>query len=547
MTDVTDQTREIGSDLRDKLAAAIQSVRSDIRNSYSLIAVAQQLLAAGFVAEAARVAESAAKAAPDDANVLGGASTIIASSQDLEACAALSERAIRLAPMNAGFKLHYGGILLGLREPRKAAEQLEGYLALQPDSPIGWRNLSSALAEIGEFHRALAAADKAIALDPNNADFRLHRSGILNILGRMGDALADLEQAEMLAPANGFIPRVMSSVLAGMNDSDAALKYARKALALDPGNVEYQGHEKQILEQRSFLDAALQAAEQSAEVREAEAKKIALRLQNRKIRYRQPWLEAIKSQSRIIFALLLREMRTRFGETQLGFAWAIIEPISHLALIAIVFSATQIAQAPVGDSLLVYYFTGVVPYLLFSNTTFQLTYALVANDSLLQIPIITYVDVLIARACVEFFTQIAVAFVMVAAFVALGYNAIPRDFFGCFTGFTLIWLMASGIGILNAVIIHFVKSWDHIFPNFVRAMYFTSGIFLSPIVMPDWVRDIVAWNPLLQGIDWIRSSFFSSYEPPWLDRGYLVLWAVGALMLGFAAERSVRRHLSVKT
>jgi capsular polysaccharide transport system permease protein len=74
-------------------------------------------------------------------------------------------------------------------------------------------------------------------------------------------------------------------------------------------------------------------------------------------------------------------------------------------------------------------------------------------------------------------------------------------------------------------------------------LYFCSGIFYVPGMMPDWVRDILVWNPILHAVDWFRSSFFAEYEPHWLDRSYLAIVAVLSLVVGLGLERGVRRHL----
>jgi capsular polysaccharide transport system permease protein len=78
-----------------------------------------------------------------------------------------------------------------------------------------------------------------------------------------------------------------------------------------------------------------------------------------------------------------------------------------------------------------------------------------------------------------------------------------------------------------------------------RVLYFTSGIFYVPGMMPDWARDILAWNPLLHAIDWFRAGFFASYQPHWLDRSYLVILAILALLCGLGLERGLRRKLCV--
>ena len=63
-------------------------------------------------------------------------------------------------------------------------------------------------------------------------------------------------------------------------------------------------------------------------------------------------------------------------------------------------------------------------------------------------------------------------------------------------------------------------------------------------MMPDWARDILAWNPLLHAIDWFRAGFFVSYQPHWLDRRFLIIVALLATLGGLTIERALRRRLS---
>ena len=102
-----------------------------------------------------------------------------------------------------------------------------------------------------------------------------------------------------------------------------------------------------------------------------------------------------------------------------------------------------------------------------------------------------------------------------------------------------------GCGYINAVLTVFFRSWDKTYSQLTRILYFISGIFYVPAMMPDWARDTLAWNPLLHAIDWFRAGFFQSYQPHWLDRSYLVGLAILALLGGLALERALRRKLSV--
>jgi capsular polysaccharide transport system permease protein len=119
----------------------------------------------------------------------------------------------------------------------------------------------------------------------------------------------------------------------------------------------------------------------------------------------------------------------------------------------------------------------------------------------------------------------------------------PAIFAGLATALSLVWVLACGCGFINAVINGWWKSWDKVWNQVARILYFCSGIFYVPGMMPGWIRDILSWNPLLHGIDWFRSSFFIGYEPFWLDRTYLALAAGLVLLTGLAFERGLRRQL----
>jgi capsular polysaccharide transport system permease protein len=74
-------------------------------------------------------------------------------------------------------------------------------------------------------------------------------------------------------------------------------------------------------------------------------------------------------------------------------------------------------------------------------------------------------------------------------------------------------------------------------------MLHNTGIFYVPGMMPDWIRNILAWNPVLHAVDWFRASFFIDYEPHWLDRTFLVIAGGATLSAGLALERCLRRQL----
>jgi len=173
-----------------------------------------------------------------------------------------------------------------------------------------------------------------------------------------------------------------------------------------------------------------------------------------------------------------------------------------------------------------------------------MTYGVTSNGSLLQLPLVTPFDVILARGLLEFATDVVVATLLLAGFAAFGLSAMPDNLWGAASALIVTAVLGSGIGFVNAVLQTLFRSWDKLWTNATRLLYFFSGIFYVPGMMPDWARDILAWNPLLHAIDWFRAAFYSAYQPHWLDRRFLIVCATLALLAGLALERGLRRRLS---
>jgi capsular polysaccharide transport system permease protein len=190
------------------------------------------------------------------------------------------------------------------------------------------------------------------------------------------------------------------------------------------------------------------------------------------------------------------------------------------------------------------YYTGLIPYHVFVHSSTSMTYGVTSNGSLLQLPLVTPFDVILARGLLEFATDLVVATLLLAGFAAFGLPAVPDNLWGAACALIVTALLGCGIGFVNAVLQTLFRSWDKLWTNATRVLYFFSGIFYVPGMMPDWARDILAWNPLLHAIEWFRAAFYSTYQPHWLDRRFLVICAVLALLAGLGLERGLRRRLS---
>ncbi len=256
------------------------------------------------------------------------------------------------------------------------------------------------------------------------------------------------------------------------------------------------------------------------------------------------WVDAMRQQVRVIAALIRRETRVHFGETRLGYLWAIIEPALHLTVYALLFLYILRRPTPLGGSLVLFMLTGLMTYFLFSKIAIYLATAVDGNRALLNLPPVKVFDVLVARAILEVSTYLFVGFILLIGLSMFDGGAVaPHNPIQLAAAIASTVGLAFGFGIVNAVMCAFARNWMTFFGLLLSPMFFLSGIWFLPSQIPSPFRGYILYNPLTHNIMWVRSGFYRDYHPSDLDRGYAVWWSVLALALGLALLRVARRKL----
>lgn len=214
---------------------------------------------------------------------------------------------------------------------------------------------------------------------------------------------------------------------------------------------------------------------------------------------------------RVVRALLMREMSTRYGRSAGGYAWAVAEPAGMVAMLALVFSAITHAP-PLGDSFIAFFASGYVGFMFFRATSDTAAQALLANKPLLRFPNVHPWDAIFARILLQGLTNIAVGFLVLGiAFGATSEPMIP-DPPRLAAAFAAATLMAAGAGTCNAVLFIAAPLWQRIFAILNRPLFLISGVFFLPEDMPFEVQEALGWNPLVHVISAMRQGLYPVYH-----------------------------------
>ncbi|WP_321504593.1 ABC transporter permease [Breoghania sp.] len=247
--------------------------------------------------------------------------------------------------------------------------------------------------------------------------------------------------------------------------------------------------------------------------------------------------------ARNTFSMILREMRSRFGEEKLSYAWALLEPLGWVAMMSMVFFAMGSHVPPLGDSFLVFFTSGIVPYSTYQSVSGSVAKAVKQNKPLLHFPIIKPIDVFVSRTVLSTLTQITVFFIIIGAYCAIFRVSLKADWLDVIIPFVFLGIMGFNVGIVNAVIFSYFKTWEHLWSVLTRPLFILSGIFYTIETMPKAAQDILYWNPILHCIEWIRSGLYGEFTSKFVDLEFVFLVTFGGLFIALALERFFRRKL----
>ncbi len=252
---------------------------------------------------------------------------------------------------------------------------------------------------------------------------------------------------------------------------------------------------------------------------------------------------ALYAQLLVVHALALRETRTRFGNHQLGYLWAILEPTLTIITFYIVFRISH--RHPPGMDIWGFVATGVVPYTLFSTAANQVATSINANRALLFYPRVRPLDLVLARAGLEFSTHILVFWVLIFGQALYLQHFEVDQLLSIFLGFILAGLLGAGVGLLFCGLSEFSKIAERARGPLLRPLFWVSGIFFVPDQIPEKARTLLLANPVLHIVELVRDGFYRSYSAEFVSIPYVLFWILGVLLIGLALERVVRRGIEV--
>ena len=234
---------------------------------------------------------------------------------------------------------------------------------------------------------------------------------------------------------------------------------------------------------------------------------------------------------RVVMALILREIGSRDSRSSLGFLWSIIDPIATVALLSIAFSLF-LRTPRLGTNFALYYVTGIVPFHLYSQVANRVAGSVRFSRQLLGFPSVMVLDTMIARFLLNYFINIVVFIVLTYGIIHYYDLRLNLDLQPIVLALAMSGALAIGVGAFNSVLFILFPSYEHVWGMFTRPMTIASGVLILIEDLPDWLYDILWWNPAAHLVAEMRHGFYPFYDTSWVSPFYVFTFSAITFALG---------------
>jgi lipopolysaccharide transport system permease protein len=214
----------------------------------------------------------------------------------------------------------------------------------------------------------------------------------------------------------------------------------------------------------------------------------------------------------LLWILAVRDIRVRYKQTLLGVTWAVLQPLLTMLVFTIFFA--KLGNLPTdGVQPQLFYFCGLLPWQLFSNSLTQAGNSLVGNQNLITKVYFPRLAIPIA-AVVTGLVDFAVAMLVLIPMMAW-YHAVPGwqvIMFPVFVAMAFLAALAVGLW-LSALNVEY-RDVRYVIPFLVQFWLFVTPIaYPASLVPAGWKRVVLGLNPMSGVVEGFRWSMLGRPTP----------------------------------
>jgi capsular polysaccharide transport system permease protein len=258
--------------------------------------------------------------------------------------------------------------------------------------------------------------------------------------------------------------------------------------------------------------------------------------------YQTSFRRSLVIQWRVIGALLMREILTRYGRHNIGFMWLFVEPMTFTLGITALWTFTKATH---GSNLPIVAFaiTGYSTVLMWRNAASRCAKAIEPNLSLLYHRNVRVIDVFASRLLLEIAGGTISLVMLSLFFTSIGWMQPPADILTAVGAWLLLVWFAISLGLVIGAISERSEMFERIWHTVTYLMFPLSGALFMVEWLPKPAQEIVLWLPMVHGVEMLRHGYFGDAVRTHESPTYLMFASLILLFIGLALVRETGRRV----
>lgn len=246
-------------------------------------------------------------------------------------------------------------------------------------------------------------------------------------------------------------------------------------------------------------------------------------------------------QWRVIKALFMREIITRYGRKNIGFLWLFIEPLMLTFIIVLMwkyYRGTNVSNI----NIVAFTITGYPILMMWRNAAGRAIGALGANIGLLYHRNVKPLDVIITRILLEIIGATIAQILIMAVFVFIGWIEPPADIFYMLMAWFLMGMFAFGLGFIICSIAYYFEPFAKIWTPISFITMPISGAFFLVHTLPHQFQQVVVKFPMVNGTEMFRQGYFGYPLKTYESISYMLIVNISMILIGLLLIKHFSRN-----
>lgn len=240
---------------------------------------------------------------------------------------------------------------------------------------------------------------------------------------------------------------------------------------------------------------------------------------------------ALWEKRELIIELVKREIKARYKQSVLGYAWVILVPLINLVVLSIVFSF--FVKIPTGGiPYPIFLFIALVPWIFTAQAISSATKSLLANKTLITkiyLPREIFPISSIFAKLIDFLLYTLVLIVLVFSF---GVN-IAATIFWVPLIFIVHFMLIAGVSFVLSAANVFYRDVENLLEVAIMAWMYLTPVLYPPELVPSEFMPIFNLNPMAPIINAYRNVVLYNTNPPWQSFSYAALVSLVIFIGGY--------------